>query len=83
MTQASYQQLYWQCRRGMRELDILMNLYLNNHYQQATKNEQQLFQQLLQLPDEQLYHYLIGNQDPTDTALAALVAKIKLVLKYV
>lgn len=71
-----YQQLHWQCRRGMRELDILMNNYLDKHYLQATENEQQLFQQLVQLPDEQLYHYLIGTKQASDTKLAALIVKI-------
>ncbi|MFI3217071.1 MAG: succinate dehydrogenase assembly factor 2, partial [Methylococcales bacterium] len=47
-------QLYWQCRRGCLELDLLLKKYLENDYLNATPQQQSTFIQLLQLEDDEL-----------------------------
>lgn len=51
-----YQQskLYWQCRRGMLELDLLLKDYLDNHYPHANAQQQARFLSLLELEDIEL-----------------------------
>jgi len=70
-------QLKWHCRRGMKELDILLYHYLEHHYQQASLKEQQHFQTLLTYSDHQLYAYLIAHQQVLDPELEHLIKKIK------
>ncbi len=70
-------QLRWQCRRGMRELDLLLSDYLESDYPQARKVNKQAFRELLALPDLDLIAYLLGGQTPADAALANVVSQIR------
>ena len=70
-------QLRWQCRRGMRELDLLLSDYLENDYPQAREVNKQAFRELLALPDPDLIAYLLGGQTPEDAALANVVSQIR------
>lgn len=54
--------LKWRCRRGMKELDVLLLQYLEQHYDKASKQEQQAFENLLKLSDYDLYALLIKNR---------------------
>jgi antitoxin CptB len=69
--------LRWQCRRGMRELDILLTNYLDKAYGQAQEQHKQAFRELLALPDPELIDYLLGGQLPADAALANVVSQIR------
>ena len=61
--------LRWQCRRGMRELDVLLAGYLDQQYQQADEAHKEAFRQLLALADPELIAYLLGGVTPPDPAL--------------
>ena len=68
--------LRWSCRRGMRELDVVLQRYLAGSYSQAPAAEQQAFEALLELQDPQLFAYLVGTEAPTDPQLADVVARL-------
>lgn len=68
--------LVWRCRRGMKELDVLLLRYLERHYDSASVQEQTIFADLLELQDPELYGYLIGRNTPADPAVADVVRKI-------
>lgn len=46
--------LRWQCRRGSRELDLLLNNYLETRYPVADDEEKARFVELLKLDDDEL-----------------------------
>jgi antitoxin CptB len=69
-------QLKWQCRRGTQELDRLLNAYLAQHYAAADESEQQQFQRLLQLSDQQL-SALFFTADSSQEKSDALIEKIR------
>jgi antitoxin CptB len=46
--------LKWQCRRGSRELDLLLNNYLETRYPVADDEEKARFVELLKLDDDEL-----------------------------
>lgn len=71
--------LAWQCRRGMRELDLLLQRFLDLSYAGLEVEEQRDFVRLLEYPDQLLLEYLLGRMTPSDTALAGLVARIRIV----
>ena len=68
--------LRWSCRRGMRELDVVLQRYLENRYPAADAIERQAFEALLELQDPQLFAYLLGSDAPTDPQLADVVARL-------
>ncbi len=47
-------QMRFLSRRGLKELDVLLNQYLEQHFLQATLQEKQSFVNLLQLDDHSL-----------------------------
>ena len=55
--------LRWQCRRGMRELDVLLTRYLDACYDTADAAEKEAFAQLLTMSDPELIGYLLQGQD--------------------
>jgi antitoxin CptB len=69
--------LRWRCRRGTRELDLLLLNYFDTCFPCAAEAEKEDFRRLLELPDTLLYRYLIQNATPDDTGMAGLVLKIK------
>jgi antitoxin CptB len=70
-------QLRWRCRRGMRELDLLLLRYLDGAYDQAPEAEKSAFVRLLDEPDDRLWRYLYADCVPVDSSLAELVVKIR------
>jgi hypothetical protein len=50
----------------MRELDVLLQRYLERRYASASQQEQQAFEALLTLPDPQLFAYVVNREQPTD-----------------
>lgn len=76
-TQLSRNQLYWRCRRGMLELDYLLQNYLNKHYESFTRTDSAVFQQLLDTPDALLLEYLMGRTVPVDPEVRDVIQKIR------
>ncbi len=65
--------LRWRCRRGMKELDLLTLGYLEQHYPDASSEEQQAFANLLELQDPLLMSYMVGRETPADAVTARVV----------
>jgi antitoxin CptB len=64
--------LEWRCRRGMKELDLLLVRYLRGPHARASDRERDAFVQFLELPDPDIARYLIGGDVPEDPIQAAL-----------
>ena len=69
--------LLWRCRRGMKELDVLLARYAAAALPQADAAERRLLAQLLEHPDPDLAAYFLGDEVPPDPDVAALVAHIR------
>jgi antitoxin CptB len=67
----------WRCRRGMRELDALLLLYLDSRYLTAAADERDAFVRLLELPDPDLFGYLVGRTDVPEESLRDVVMRIR------
>ena len=68
--------LRWHCRRGMRELDELLQRYLEQRYTYAQEKESRAFESLLELQDPTLLSYLMGYQVPTDPELQHVITRV-------
>jgi len=71
---ADLARLRWRCRRGMRELDVVFQRYLEQRYPQAPAAEQQAFESLVELQDPQLLAYLMGRERPQDPEQLNVIA---------
>jgi len=67
--------LKWQCRRGTKELDFLLNRYLETRYLVADQRERDLFVELLELEDDELSAVLMAEADVPEE-MNVLVGKI-------
>ncbi len=67
----------WQCRRGMRELDLLLEAFLEHRYQTLSPIARDSFARLLDCPNEELMAWLIEGASPQDEQLAGIVRQIR------
>ena len=61
----------------MRELDLLLNDFLENDYAGACDGRKQAFRALLTLSDPELIGYFLGGQSPVESDLADVVSTIR------
>lgn len=69
--------LRWRCRRGMLELDILLNEFINKHYKQLDAAQKQTLDQVLDYPDQLLFDLFLGHMQSSDLQVADLVQTIR------
>ncbi|MDH5354739.1 MAG: succinate dehydrogenase assembly factor 2 [Gammaproteobacteria bacterium] len=69
--------LRWLCRRGMKELDVVMTGYLDNYYRDAVEADQQSFKILLEMPDPDLFALLVGRDSTDDANLVSLLITLR------
>jgi antitoxin CptB len=67
--------LRWRCRRGMKELDILLARYMDERFCSASTQEQEAFKGLLEIQDPVIYAYCLGQERPPEH-LAVLIERI-------
>ena len=68
--------LRWRCRRGMKELDMLLTRYAEEDYGGASPAAQRAFLELLDAPDPVIYAYCMGQSRPAAPVLRALIERI-------
>jgi antitoxin CptB len=69
--------LRWQCRRGMRELDELLQPFVQRYLDVISAAELQVLRQLLTCPDQRLLSYLMLNETPEDQGWVDVIEKIR------
>ncbi|MCD9046041.1 MULTISPECIES: succinate dehydrogenase assembly factor 2 [unclassified Luteimonas] len=74
---AELKRLRWRCRRGMRELDVLFNAYLDRAWPTASDAERGVFLQLMDCEDDRLWRWFMGYEDVPDASLRGLVERMR------
>lgn len=69
--------LAWRCRRGMKELDLLLESWLRTQWVDANDVERQRFAQFLELPDPEIAAVLLGGESPRNPAFESLVRRLR------
>ena len=72
-----YSEYKWRCRRGMLELDILLNSYLDKNYKSMTEEQGTAFSEILDYPDQVLLDLLMGKMQSSDTSVNMIVERIR------
>ncbi len=74
--QEHLQRLRWQCRRGMLELDLILQAFLEKNYLNLAPRDQDLFEELLTYSDQELYSYLIKRRRIANRAMQTLIERV-------
>ncbi len=69
--------LRWRCRRGMLELDLLLQGFLDHGYAGLDAAEQQRFVELLELSDQELFEILMTIEEPEKKEFSHVITKIR------
>jgi len=69
--------LTWQCRRGMLELDVILIPFLEQHFSTLSKEYQNLFVELLEQPDPDLYTWIMGYGECDNKRLVPIIEQIR------
>ncbi len=68
--------LRWRCRRGMRELDVLLLRYLDREFPAAAPSAQSAFERLLSAQDPEILDLLAGRLVVDDAALNEVIQRL-------
>jgi len=66
----------WAARRGMLELDLMLDPFVTVRYAHLSESDQHRFQQLMLCEDQDLFAWLLGRAQPDDEELAGIVSQI-------
>lgn len=67
----------WRARRGLLELDIVLARFIDGQYVHLGVEEKQLFEALLDMPDNPLWDMIAGRQEAAQQDQQALLEKIR------
>jgi antitoxin CptB len=66
----------WASRRGMLELDLLLEPFVRERYRQLDAGDRERYRQLMGCQDQELFAWLLGRETPADAELEAIVERI-------
>lgn len=69
--------LRWRCRRGMLELDLILNDFLEKGYAKLDNQQKDILDQMLDYPDQLLFDLFLGNMNSSDKDVSSLVSHIR------
>ena len=73
----AYPRLKWQCRRGMLELDLMLQVYLDNNFSAMTPSDKLAFATLLETSDPILYDWCMGQALPENESNLHVIQQIR------
>lgn len=78
MLDAEQKRLAWRCRRGLLELDIVLQRFIKDEFYQLSLGELLVFDAMLELPDNDFWDYISGTSTAKkDEDMTAVITKIK------
>ena len=72
-----YERLKWRSRRGLLELDIILERFWNKIGDDLSETDAAALERLLQLPDNDLLDLVMGRAQAPDDALRDVVHKLR------
>ncbi|HET7314870.1 succinate dehydrogenase assembly factor 2 [Salinisphaera sp.] len=67
----------WLCRRGMKELDVLLERFVRSDYDSLSEHQHDEFVRLLHHEDPDLWMLMMGRAEPENEEQGALLQRIR------
>jgi antitoxin CptB len=74
---AEAHRLLWRCRRGMLELDLLLENFVREQYAHLSPGQIQSLDSLLDYPDNELWDLVTGKQQSGDKRLQDILSLLQ------
>ena len=75
-SEIEFKKLCWHSRRGMLELDLMLEPFVKQRFAQLQAQDQERYRRLLECEDQDLFTWFLQRQVPQDEDLAAIVEQI-------
>ena len=76
---ADSDRIRWRCRRGLLELDLVLDAFLREELDRLTPDELTGFARLLDASDNDLWDWVSARGDPRDSIEVGLVRRLRAV----
>jgi antitoxin CptB len=76
MDRVERERLRWKCRRGLLELDLVLQGYFEKHFEEKDAKS---LNELLDLPDNDLWDIVSGRRDDYEARFGGIVARLRAV----
>jgi antitoxin CptB len=73
---ADYNRLCWHSRRGMLELDLVLEPFVKQAYPELSQDDQDRYRRLLECEDQDLFSWFLGRVKPQDEEIGKIVDRI-------
>ena len=76
ITDMEINRMRWASRRGMLELDLVLEPFVTARYATLDERDRQRFQQLMACEDQDLFSWFLRRETPEDGELEAIVNEV-------
>lgn len=73
MNGKAFERARWRCRRGMLELDIILQRFMETYYRQLGRDELEQFEQLLSMADNDLWDLICARSEHDNKKLLPII----------
>jgi antitoxin CptB len=77
MDRLQHDRLKWKCRRGLLELDLVLERFLKSEGRMLSEDDIAMLGELLEQPDNDLWDLVIGRSDRVDARLRGILARLR------
>lgn len=71
-----HKRMQWASRRGMLELDLILEPFVREAYPQLSTQDRERYQQLMSSQDQEMFGWFLRREVPEDEELAVMVRRI-------
>ncbi|KPK07431.1 MAG: hypothetical protein AMJ64_06700 [Betaproteobacteria bacterium SG8_39] len=77
MDRLRHDRLKWKCRRGLLELDLVLERFVQREGKTLSEGDVAMLGELLDQPDNDLWDLVIGRSDRVDARLRGILARLR------
>ena len=77
MDRLQHDRLKWKCRRGLLELDLVLERFLQREGRTLSDRDAAALGELLEQPDNDLWDLVIGRSDRVEARLRGILARLR------
>ena len=67
----------WNCRRGLLELDLVLERFVARHLDALSASQTEMFKELLAYEDNDLLDMVMGRAEPVDAKLSGVLEMMR------